>query len=79
PPFSSTHNLPLYPPHFPIVQLHSSFYPIQPNSNLQNSINHTPQSFPFLLKPYQPITPHMREANPFDTKRQIFHPFLQSL
>ncbi|WP_369076527.1 DUF72 domain-containing protein, partial [Staphylococcus cohnii] len=53
-----SHNLITYPTHFPILQLHPSYYPIQPQTNITKSITHTPHTFQFILKIHHPLTLH---------------------
>ncbi|WP_176585275.1 DUF72 domain-containing protein [Priestia megaterium] len=76
---SSRDKLAVYAGHFPIVEVDSSFYAIQPTSNVEKWVNDTPESFRFVVKAYQGMTGHMREGNPFDSKEEMFHAFLESV
>ncbi len=48
-------------------------------SNVEKWVNDTPESFRFVVKAYQGMTGHMREGNPFDSKEEMFHAFLESV
>lgn len=49
-----------YSAHFPIVELDSTFYAIQPERNIRKWIAETPDTFRFIVKAYQGITGHHR-------------------
>src|SRR5690606_42087414 len=42
-----------YSAHFPIVELDSSFYAVQPERNIRKWINETPEGFQFVVKAYR--------------------------
>lgn len=68
-----------YTGHFPIVELDSTFYAIQPKRNIAKWIRETPTGFQFIVKAYQGITGHHREALPFESKEAMYQAFIQSL
>ena len=49
-----------YRHHFPIVELDSTFYAIQPERNIRKWIAETPDNFRFIVKAYQGMTGHNR-------------------
>ncbi|TXK83889.1 DUF72 domain-containing protein [Paenibacillus sp. N3.4] len=69
-----------YGAHFPIVELDSSFYAIQPERNYIKWLQETPDDFGFIIKAYQGMTGHLRGENPFaGGMEQMFDVFLQSI
>ena len=68
-----------YSSHFPVVEVDASFYAIQPIRNAEKWINETPDSFRFVIKAYQGMTGHQRGEIPFETKREMFLAFKESL
>ena len=78
-PISSRDKLKAYAGHFPIVEVDSAFYAIQPRRNAEKWVNDTPASFQFIVKAYQGMTGHMRGEIPFETKQVMFSAFKESL
>ncbi|WHY85285.1 DUF72 domain-containing protein [Neobacillus novalis] len=76
---SSRDKLKEYAGHFPIVEVDSAFYAIQPTRNAEKWVNETPASFQFVVKAYQGMTGHMRGEIPFETKQAMFNAFKESL
>ncbi|UKS25759.1 DUF72 domain-containing protein [Paenibacillus sp. HWE-109] len=69
-----------YGAHFPIVELDSSFYAIQPERNYLKWLQETPDNFSFIIKAYQGMTGHLRGENPFEGGiDQMFEVFMQSI
>jgi uncharacterized protein YecE (DUF72 family) len=68
-----------YSSHFPIVEIDASFYAIQPEKNYRKWIEETPASFRFVVKAYQGMTGHSREAKPFSSKKEMFAAFVASV
>ncbi|MGG3468068.1 DUF72 domain-containing protein [Neobacillus pocheonensis] len=68
-----------YASHFPIVEVDTAFYAIQPQRNAQKWVHDTPESFQFIVKAYQGMTGHLRGEIPFDTKQAMFKAFIESL
>lgn len=72
--------LPAYSSHFPIVEIDSSFYAVQPVKNVTRWVEQTPEHFGFIFKAYQGMTGHLRgKKNYFDTKEEMFAAFHVSL
>ncbi|MGM0836202.1 MAG: DUF72 domain-containing protein [Bacillota bacterium] len=68
-----------YAAHFPVVEVDSSFYAIQPKRNVEKWVAETPPTFQFIVKAYQGMTGHQRGDIPFETKEEMFEAFLQSI
>lgn len=80
----------LYPPltkdklsaycvHFPIVELDSAFYAVQPARNYEKWARVTPEEFSFVVKAYQGMTGHLRGGHPFESAAAMFEAFLGSI
>jgi uncharacterized protein YecE (DUF72 family) len=76
---SSRDKLKYYAGHFPIVEVDSAFYAIQPKRNAEKWVQETPESFQFIVKAYQGMTGHMRGEIPFESKEAMFFAFKDSL
>jgi uncharacterized protein YecE (DUF72 family) len=68
-----------YSGHFPIVELDSSFYAIQPEHNYLKWIDETPEDFSFIVKAYQGMTGHLRGNNPYKSAGEMFAKFKASI
>lgn len=68
-----------YSTHFPIVELDSSFYAIQPERNIRKWIAETPNSFQFIVKAYQGMTGHQRGNIPYESPEEMFRLFRLSI
>lgn len=68
-----------YAAHFPIVELDSSFYAVQPERNNRKWIQETPDRFQFIVKAYQGMTGHQRGEIPFETREDMFSAFKLSV
>lgn len=76
---SSRDKLKDYAGHFPIVEVDSAFYAVQPQKNAQKWVSETPEGFRFVVKAYQGMTGHLRGEIPFDNKQTMFDAFKESL
>lgn len=76
---SSRDKLKAYAGHFPIVEVDSAFYAIQPKRNAEKWAHETPASFQFIVKAYQGMTGHMRGEIPVENKQVMFRAFKESL
>ncbi|WP_416826784.1 DUF72 domain-containing protein [Ectobacillus polymachus] len=76
---SSKMKLQTYSNHFPVVEIDSSFYAIQPERNYKKWIEETPDHFRFVVKAYQGMTGHMRGDIPFTNVDEMFETFKQSI
>jgi len=68
-----------YGGHFPIVELDSTFYAIQPARNIQKWIKETPKEFQFIVKAYKGMTGHHRGELPFTSKEEMYDLFIESI
>ncbi|MDB5084110.1 MAG: hypothetical protein JWN30_996 [Bacilli bacterium] len=68
-----------YSNYFPIVEVDSSFYALQPAKNYAKWSSDTPAGFSFIVKAYQGMTGHLRDESPFSTKESMFQAFLESI
>lgn len=68
-----------YGAHFPVVEVDASFYAIQPKRNIEKWVADTPDSFQFVVKAYQGMTGHQRGESPFESKKEMFAAFRDSL
>lgn len=68
-----------YAGYFPIVELDSSFYAVQPKRSMEKWAHETPDSFSFIVKAYQGITGHQTGYAPFDDKESMFAAYIESL
>ncbi|MED4016667.1 DUF72 domain-containing protein [Sutcliffiella cohnii] len=76
---SSRDKLKEYAAHFPIVEIDSYFYAIQPKRNVEKWVQETPETFTFIPKAYQGMTGHQRGEIPFETKEDMFKAYMDSL
>jgi uncharacterized protein YecE (DUF72 family) len=70
--------LSVYASHFPIVEVDSSFYAILPQKNYEKWAQDTPDSFGFVVKPYQAMTGHQRVEEK-ETLTDLFARFEDSI
>ncbi len=69
-----------YSSHFPVVEVDTSYYAIQPIRNAEKWVKDTPESFRFVVKAYQGMTKHRRKDEiPFKTTKEMFEAFKNSL
>jgi uncharacterized protein YecE (DUF72 family) len=68
-----------YGAHFPIVEVDTTFYAVQPIRNAEKWVRETPEDFKFIVKAYQGMTGHQRGEIPFETKEEMFRAFKESL
>ena len=68
-----------YGSHFPVVEVDASFYAVQPKRNSEKWVAETPASFQFVVKAYQGMTGHQRGEIPFESKKDMFKAFRDSL
>ena len=75
----SRDKLAVYSGHFPVVEVDSSFYAVQPVKNYEKWVAATPKDFSFVVKAYQGMTGHSRGKLPFDSVKQMFEAFIESI
>lgn len=73
------HKLMTYSSHFPVVEIDSSFYAIQPEDNYQKWSEQTPKDFSFVVKAFQTLTGHDRQALTNGEMKQLVKEFTASL
>ncbi|WP_042202480.1 DUF72 domain-containing protein [Paenibacillus camerounensis] len=72
--------LPAYCAHFPIVEIDSSFYAVQPVRNYVKWASQTPDNFQFIVKAYQGMTGHLRgKKNYYNTTGEMYDAFQHSI
>ena len=77
--FSPRDKLKEYAANFPTVEVDASFYAVQPKRNSEKWVAETPSSFQFIVKAYQGMTGHQRGDIPFESKKEMFAAFRDSL
>src|SRR5690625_334064 len=75
----SKNKLSEYSGHFPVVEVDSSFYAVQPVSNAMKWVNETSVIFRFIVKAYRGMTGHQQGIEPFETRVEMFQAFKDSL
>ncbi|ENH97300.1 hypothetical protein J416_04758 [Gracilibacillus halophilus YIM-C55.5] len=76
---ANEHKLYRYSSHFPVVEVDSSFYAIQPAKNYHQWIAQTPNRFQFVIKAFQALTGHDRkERSNFEVKEMV-QSFIESI
>jgi uncharacterized protein YecE (DUF72 family) len=69
-----------YSSHFPLVEVDTAFYAVQPEKNVKKWVSDTPDNFRFIVKAYQGMTGHQRrEDHPFDSVKEMFAAYKKSL
>ena len=68
-----------YAANFPTVEVDASFYAVQPKRNIEKWVAETPSSFQFIVKAYQGMTGHQRGDIPFESRKEMFAAFRDSL
>lgn len=72
--------LAVYSSYFPVVEVDSSFYAVQPTERMARWTADTPDSFSFLVKAYQGMTGHTRGKQPyFKTTEEMYTALHQSI
>ncbi|MRR73231.1 DUF72 domain-containing protein, partial [Bacillus anthracis] len=78
-PYENRNKLRTYSEYFPIVEVDSSFYAMQPERNYTKWAMETPKDFSFIVKAYQGMTGHMKGEIPFSTFDEMFDVYKQSI
>ncbi|KFM98970.1 DUF72 domain-containing protein [Bacillus clarus] len=77
--YENRNKLRTYSEYFPIVEVDSSFYAMQPVRNYIKWASETPKNFSFIVKAYQGMTGHMQGEIPFSNIDEMFDVFKQSI
>ncbi|MBB6452269.1 uncharacterized protein YecE (DUF72 family) [Salirhabdus euzebyi] len=78
-PVSSSEKLTAYASHFPVVEVDSAFYAIQPEKNYRKWMKQTPDSFSFVIKAFQGLTGHDRKDLRDDQMKSLLDAYIQSI
>ncbi|MDF2837856.1 MAG: yunF, partial [Paenibacillus sp.] len=68
-----------YGAHFPIVEMDSSFYAVQPPERMARYATETPEGFGFVVKAYQGMTGHLRGKPYYENDGEMYLAFRESL
>lgn len=68
-----------YASHFPVVEVDSAFYAIQPERYYEKWAMDTPDLFSFIVKAYQGMTKHRKDMLPYHSMDDMFHHFKVSI
>ncbi|MCP8616085.1 DUF72 domain-containing protein [Salirhabdus salicampi] len=68
-----------YASHFPVVEIDSSFYAIQPERNYQKWVKETPDSFTFVVKAFQALTGHDRVERSVGEVKHLLQEYRESI
>ncbi|WP_206659631.1 DUF72 domain-containing protein [Halobacillus litoralis] len=68
-----------YASHFPVVEVDTAFYAIQPVTHYQNWLKQTPASFSFVIKAFQQLTGHDRESRSVQEARDLIKRYEESI
>ncbi|MYL51727.1 DUF72 domain-containing protein [Pontibacillus yanchengensis] len=73
------HKLSVYASHFPVVEVDSAFYAIQPQRNYEKWVKDTPDNFTFVVKAFQKMTGHRREKLDNTEVKEMFKAYRESI
>ncbi|MCD5322928.1 MULTISPECIES: DUF72 domain-containing protein [Pontibacillus] len=68
-----------YASHFPVVEIDSAFYAIQPRRNYEKWVKETPDGFSFVVKAYNKMTGHHKEKLSSEEVRDMFIAYKDSI
>ncbi|TDQ40449.1 DUF72 domain-containing protein [Aureibacillus halotolerans] len=75
----ASEKLEAYSSHFPVVEVDSSFYAIQPQKNYLRWLEQTPETFRFIVKLFQQMTGHIRGEGPFQSIDELYDAYVHSI
>ncbi|WP_230986893.1 DUF72 domain-containing protein [Cohnella fermenti] len=75
----SKDKLRMYARHYPLVEVDTSFYAIQPPERMGKWADETPESFGFIVKAYQEMTGHQRGKPYYTEADEMYAAFRESL
>jgi uncharacterized protein YecE (DUF72 family) len=76
---STTSKLTSYAAHFPVVEVDTAFYAIQPEKNYHKWIKETPDVFSFVIKAFQTLTGHDRKQLTHQDMKLLMDAYAQSI
>ncbi|MGV2620225.1 UNVERIFIED_CONTAM: DUF72 domain-containing protein [Halobacillus marinus] len=68
-----------YGSHFPVVEVDTAFYAIQPRERYEKWLKETPDSFSFVIKAFQQLTGHDRESRSVQEARDLMKRYEESI
>ncbi len=68
-----------YASHFPVVEVDTAFYAIQPITHYQKWLKQTPDQFSFVIKAFQQLTGHDRETRSVQEARDLVKRYEESI
>ncbi|MBH0229518.1 DUF72 domain-containing protein [Halobacillus yeomjeoni] len=68
-----------YASHFPVVEVDTAFYAIQPQSHYEKWIQQTPSSFRFVIKAFSQLTGHDRESRSVQEAKELVKRYEESI
>ncbi|SDJ68346.1 DUF72 domain-containing protein [Sediminibacillus albus] len=71
--------LSVYSSHFPVVEVDTAFYAIQPQRNYEKWVKRTPEGFSFVIKAFQGMTGHDRHSLTTQEAKDMFKAFYESI
>ncbi|MCP3025906.1 DUF72 domain-containing protein [Halobacillus sp. A5] len=69
----------VYASHFPVVEVDTAFYAIQPVKHYEKWLNQTPDEFSFVIKAFQQLTGHDRETRTIQEAKDIIKAYEESI
>ncbi|WP_281658061.1 DUF72 domain-containing protein [Halobacillus sp. Cin3] len=75
----SENKLSEYASHFPVVEVDTAFYAIQPLSRYEKWLKETPDSFSFVIKAFNQLTGHDRESRSVQEARDLMLRYEESV
>lgn len=76
---SPQEKLAVYASFFPVVEVDTAFYAIQPEKNYEKWVKETPEHFSFVIKAYQTLTGHDRKSVTKDEFRAVMDQYRESI
>ncbi|MFZ0370418.1 MAG: DUF72 domain-containing protein [Halobacillus sp.] len=68
-----------YASHFPVVEVDTAFYAIQPQSHYEKWIKQTPESFRFVIKAFSHLTGHDRQERTKQEAKELMKQYEESI
>ncbi|WP_186577755.1 DUF72 domain-containing protein [Aquibacillus kalidii] len=76
---SNRNKLASYSSHFPVVEIDTAFYAIQPQANYVKWVKETPENFSFVIKVFKSITGHDRLSLNNQKAKDLVEAFKESI
>ncbi|MFC7320644.1 DUF72 domain-containing protein [Halobacillus campisalis] len=71
--------LSVYASHFPVVEVDTAFYAIQPVTHYEKWLKQTPDNFSFVIKAFQQLTGHDRETRTVQEAKDLIKRYEESI